>query len=83
MEIGDAVPPANLGLGFNVRGDGMFVTQLGTLTSPETFGNYGAGTGLVWVDPATDLSFVGLSAGLLTQARSEDRKADCECDPEA
>ena len=62
------MPPANLGLGFNVRGDGMFVTQLGTLTSPETFGNYGAGTGLVWVDPATDLSFVGLSAGLLTQA---------------
>ncbi|RKT33535.1 CubicO group peptidase (beta-lactamase class C family) [Microbacterium sp. AG1240] len=68
LRNGDAVPPANLGLGFNVRGDGMFVTQLGTLTSPETFGNYGAGTGLVWVDPATDLSFVGLSAGLLTQA---------------
>ncbi len=68
LRNGDAVPPAHLGLGFNVRGDGMFTTQLGTLTSPFTFGNYGAGTGLVWVDPVADVSFVGLSAGLLTQA---------------
>jgi CubicO group peptidase (beta-lactamase class C family) len=57
-----------MGLGFNVRGQGIHVTQLGTLTSPETFGNYGAGTGLIWVDPELDLSFVGLSAGLLPQA---------------
>ncbi|KEP75238.1 hypothetical protein HR12_36870 [Microbacterium sp. SUBG005] len=68
LRNGDAVPPAHLGLGFNVRGEGMFTTQLGTLTSPSTFGNYGAGTGLVWVDPVADVSFVGLSAGLLTQA---------------
>ncbi|CAN5225728.1 serine hydrolase domain-containing protein [soil metagenome] len=68
LRAGYDVPPANIGLGFNVRGTGVHVTQLGTLTSPETFGNYGAGTGLIWVDPALDISFVGLSAGLLTQA---------------
>ncbi|MCM3503169.1 beta-lactamase family protein [Microbacterium sp. P26] len=68
LRNGDAVPPANLGLGFNVRGHGIYTTQLGTLTSASTFGNYGAGTGLVWVDPESDLSFVGLSAGLLTQS---------------
>lgn len=73
LRNGYAVPPANIGLGFNVRGEGMFVTQLGTLTSPETFGNYGAGTGLVWVDPILDLTFVGLSAGLLPQAANIDR----------
>lgn len=68
LRNGDAVPPANLGLGFNVRGQGIYTTQLGTLTSASTFGNYGAGTGLVWVDPETDVSFVGLSAGLLAQS---------------
>ena len=30
--------------------------QLGTLTSPETFGNYGAGSTLIWVDPELDVS---------------------------
>lgn len=70
LRSGYAVPPANIGLGFNVRGHGMHVTQLGTLTSPETFGNYGAGTGLIWVDPELGISFVGLSAGLLSQAEN-------------
>src|SRR5690606_17076997 len=67
---GYPTPPAALGLGFNVRGEGMYVTQLGTLTSSETFGNYGAGTGLVWVDPEHDISFDGLSAGMLSQAEN-------------
>jgi CubicO group peptidase (beta-lactamase class C family) len=70
LRAGYAVPPASMGLGFNVRGGGIHVTQLGTLTSPETFGNYGAGTGLIWVDPELDISFVGLSAGLLSQAEN-------------
>ena len=68
LRAGYAVPPASIGLGFNVRGDGIDVTQLGTLTSPSTFGNYGAGSALVWVDPELDLSFVCLTAGLLPQA---------------
>jgi CubicO group peptidase (beta-lactamase class C family) len=70
LQRGYAVPPAAIGLGFNVRGEGVFVTQLGNLTSPQTFGNYGAGTGLVWVDPVRDISFVGLSAGLLSQSEN-------------
>lgn len=73
LRAGYAVPPASIGLGFNVRGPGIHVTQLGTLTSPETFGNYGAGTGLIWVDPELDLTFVGLSAGLLSQAENIER----------
>ncbi len=37
----------------------------GTLTSPETFGNHGAGTTLFWVDPELDMSFVGLTTGVM------------------
>ncbi|WP_417563040.1 serine hydrolase domain-containing protein [Microbacterium sp.] len=68
LRAGYAVPPAYLGLGFNVRGSQIVDTQLGTLTSPETFGNYGAGSALYWVDPEMDVTFVCLTAGLLPQA---------------
>lgn len=68
LRAGYAVPPASLGLGFNLRGPGIPVHQMGTLTSPETFGNYGAGSVLFWVDPVLDLTFVALTAGLLPQA---------------
>lgn len=70
LRAGYAVPPAYLGLGFNVRGPEMVTTQLGALTSPETFGNYGAGTVLYWIDPELDVTFVALTAGLLDQARN-------------
>lgn len=70
LRAGYAVPPAYLGLGFNVRGDDIVTTQLGTLTSPQTFGNYGAGSALYWIDPELDVTFVGLTAGLLTQAEN-------------
>lgn len=62
------VPPAYLGLGFSVRGDRIVRHQFGTLTSPETFGNYGAGSALYWIDPDLDLTFVALTAGFLPQA---------------
>lgn len=65
--------PAYMGLGFNVRGTGIFNHQLGTMTSPETFGNYGAGSALFWVDPALDISFVCLTAGVMTQAANIER----------
>jgi CubicO group peptidase (beta-lactamase class C family) len=73
LRAGYAPPPAYIGLGFNVRGTGIVNTQLGTLTSPETMGNYGSGSALYWVDPALDLTFVGLTAGLLTQADNIER----------
>jgi CubicO group peptidase (beta-lactamase class C family) len=73
LRAGYTPPPAYMGLGFNVRGTELVRHQLGTLTSPETFGNYGAGSVLYWVDPELDLTFVGLTAGLLDQARNIDR----------
>jgi CubicO group peptidase (beta-lactamase class C family) len=39
--------------------------MFGTLTSPNTFGTYGAGTTLFWVDPERDITFVCLSAGVM------------------
>lgn len=68
LRSGWAPSPASMGLGFNLRGHGIHHHQLGTLTSPETFGNYGAGSALFWVDPALDVSFVCLTAGVMTQA---------------
>lgn len=70
LRAGYETPPAYMGLGFNVRGDRIVTTQLGTLTSPETFGNYGAGSALYWIDPELDVTFVGLTAGLLPQAQN-------------
>jgi CubicO group peptidase (beta-lactamase class C family) len=59
------VLPAYIGLGFTLRGERMGHALFGTLTSPETFGNHGAGTTLFWVDPKLDMTFVGLSTGVM------------------
>jgi CubicO group peptidase (beta-lactamase class C family) len=66
-------PPAYLGLGFSLRGTRIVHHQLGTMTSPETFGNYGAGSSLYWVDPKLDVSFVCLTAGVMSQAANIER----------
>jgi len=73
LRAGWAVPPANQGLGFQVRGTGVFQHLYGQLASPETFGNYGAGSALYWVDPALDVSFACLTAGVMTQAANIER----------
>jgi CubicO group peptidase (beta-lactamase class C family) len=57
--------PAYIGLGFAMRGTAMCPTYLGTLASPGTYGNYGAGTTLFWVDPERDITFVCLTAGVM------------------
>ncbi len=67
LRAGWPVTPAYMGLGFNVRGPRLVHHQLGTLTSPETFGNYGAGSTLIWVDPELDVSFAACSAGVMAQ----------------
>lgn len=59
------VSPGYIGLGFSLRGTKMTNHMFGTQTSPETFGNYGAGSTIFWVDPELDLTFVCLSTGLL------------------
>jgi CubicO group peptidase (beta-lactamase class C family) len=57
--------PAGIGLGFTVRTDVIAHHMFGTLTSPGTFGNYGSGSALFWIDPVLDVTFVCLTAGLL------------------
>jgi len=57
--------PAYIGLGFSMRGTALCHHMFGTLASPGSFGNYGAGTSLFWVDPQRDISFTCLSAGVM------------------
>ena len=64
-EAGLAPVPAYIGLGFSLRGEQLCHHVFGTLASPDTFGNYGAGTTLFWIDPVRDISFVCLSAGVM------------------
>jgi CubicO group peptidase (beta-lactamase class C family) len=73
LRAGWEVPPANMGLGFQVRGEGVFHHLFGTLASPHAFGNYGAGSTLYWVDPQADVTFSCLSAGVMTQAANIER----------
>lgn len=73
LRAGWTPPPGYIGLGFSVRGEAMVHHQFGTLTSPETFGNYGAGSSMFWVDPALDLNFVCCTTGLLPQAPNIER----------
>jgi CubicO group peptidase (beta-lactamase class C family) len=55
--------PANIGLSFYVRGEGVFLASMGTLSSPTTFGGSGFGGQLFWVDPVRELTFVHLVVG--------------------
>jgi CubicO group peptidase (beta-lactamase class C family) len=64
------VSPGYIGLGFSLRGTKMTNHMFGTQTSAETFGNYGAGSTLFWVDPELDLTFVCLTTGLLSSNRN-------------
>jgi len=57
--------PAYMGLGFALRGTAICHHLFGTLASPGTFGNHGAGSTIYWVDPARDVSFVCLTAGVM------------------
>jgi len=65
--------PANLGLGFFVRGEGIHPTPFGTLASPRTFGGFGAGSTTFWVDPVRDLAYAFMSTGLIEESRSMER----------
>jgi CubicO group peptidase (beta-lactamase class C family) len=65
--------PAYMGLGFAIRGFGLHHAIYGTLCSPETFGNYGAGSVLFWVDPVREITFAFSSAGVMSQAQNIER----------
>ena len=64
------VPKANFGLGFALSGTGIYPSFFGPLTSPRTFGNYGAGSTLFWVDPKLDLTFACLTAGVMEESEN-------------
>ena len=51
----------------------MCPNLFGTLTTPRTFGNYGSGSTLFWVDPESGVSFVCVSAGIMQQAPNIER----------
>jgi CubicO group peptidase (beta-lactamase class C family) len=65
--------PAYLGLGFGLSGEKVIPNLFGTLSSAGTFGNYGSGSTLFWVDPEIDMTFVYLSAGVMQQAPNIER----------
>lgn len=73
LALGWDVMPASIGLGFPLRGTAMGHHIYGTLTSPSTFGGYGAGTTLFWVDPALDMTFVGLCTGVMKRGENIER----------
>lgn len=65
--------PAFLGLGFFLRGEGIFQMPFGLTASPGTFGGLGAGSTMFWVDPQRDLAFVCLTSGVLEDSRNFER----------
>jgi len=65
--------PAYLGLGFFLRGEGLFQMPFGATASSGTFGGLGAGSALFWVDPRRDLTFVCLTSGVLEDSRNFER----------
>ncbi|WP_181778989.1 serine hydrolase domain-containing protein [Pseudonocardia pini] len=73
LRAGLSPSPAYIGLGFNVRGTAAVRHQFGLLASAETYGNAGAGSSLLWVDPTTDVTFVALTAGVMASTPSLDR----------
>ena len=69
------VVPANLGIGFLVRGQGVRPGPFGMLNSPESFGGFGSGSTGAWVDPQHGLAFSFLSTGLLEDSHHLERTA--------
>jgi CubicO group peptidase (beta-lactamase class C family) len=65
--------PAYIGLGFFLRGEAIIPHQFGTLASPRTFGNNGFGSTLYWVDPAREMTFVCLTAGVMNEGDNIER----------
>lgn len=72
-EMGWAAPKGNIGLGVILSGTGPVPNFFGPFTSPNAFGNNGAGSTLFWVDPDNQVSFVFLSAGVMDEAKNVER----------
>lgn len=59
--------PANIGMGFFVRGEGVLPGPMSNFSSPKSFCGWGAGSTCFWVDPELDLTFAFLSTGLMEE----------------
>jgi len=59
--------PANIGIGFFVRGEGVQPGPMSNFSSPQTFCGWGAGSTCFWIDPVQQLSFSFLSTGLMEE----------------
>ena len=57
--------PANIGVGFFMRGEGNLPGLFSVMNSPRSFGGFGAGSTGFTVDPERDLSLAFLSTGLM------------------
>ena len=65
IQHGMKLGPANIGLDFQVRGEGVELNSMGNFTSPSTFGKFGLGGTGFWVDPERGVTYVFLRSGLL------------------
>jgi len=65
--------PAYLGLGFHLRGHGVFPVYCGLLASPSTYGHMGRGSTMFWIDPELGLTFIFLTAGVMEETASVER----------
>ncbi len=65
--------PSHLGLGFFLRGEGIFVNPFGLTASASTYGGLGAGSAVFWVDPEREMVFVCLTTGILEDANNFER----------
>jgi len=65
--------PAYIGLGFSLRGEAICHHQFGTLSTPRTFGHTGAGSTIFWLDPARELVFACLTAGVINEGDNVER----------
>jgi CubicO group peptidase (beta-lactamase class C family) len=59
--------PANIGIGFFVRGEGVQPGPMSNFSSAQTFCGWGAGSTCFWIDPVQQLSFSFLSTGLMEE----------------
>jgi CubicO group peptidase (beta-lactamase class C family) len=59
------VYPANIGVGFFMRGEGNIPGLFSVMNSPRTFGGFGAGSTGFTIDPEKDLTLAFLSTGLM------------------
>lgn len=65
--------PANIGMGFFVRGEGVQPGPMSNFSSPRTYCGWGAGSTCFWVDPDSDLTFSFLSTGLMEETYHMER----------